>query len=218
MQLHDSVLYFRQSFFHSDELYREFIYRGEEEKLQYRGYGIYMHFPKQDMEREVNVTVMSLKISSDDCSLPDNAEIVSGVYRICVSETLPSPVTVEIKHCVQLLDSDAASTMSFVHSNSEQDPPYQFKVLEGGQFPPNTCYGKIKLSHFSDIGIVEFLKHPLRHTCFYSTNVFKRESVPGEYEVHIVVTEDKPDHNTVGITSLLRWLQNDFISPTFCLF
>ena len=188
---------------YTDGLYRKCIYNGKEVHLHCKEHGIHMHFPQQDMEREVNVTVMSLKISSDECSLPNNAELVSGVYRICVSETLPSPVTIEMQHCVQLSNGDAASTMSFVLSDSEQDPPYQFKVLEGGQFTPNTRYGRIEISHFSNIAIVRFFRRLLRHTpsdLVYCTNVFRRLSVPGKYEVHIVVTKDLADHITVGAT------------------
>ena len=194
--------------FLSDGLYREFIYNGNEIPLRCEDYGISIHFPKQDMVREVRVTVMSLNISCDDCSLPDDAELVSSVYRIKVSEELPSPVLVEIQHCVQLSDSDEASTLSFVHSNSDQDPPYQFRILEGGQFSANSRYGRIKLSHFSDVTVVGFFKRLLSRapSLVYSANVFSKQNNPRRYDVHVVVTKDLPNIITVSCSQLLFYV------------
>ena len=191
--------------FPSDGLYREFLYSGKEIDLRCEDYGINIHFPEQDMTREIRVTVMSLNISSDDVSLPDDAELVSSVYRIKVSEKLPSPVLVEIQHCVQLSDDEQASTLSFVHSNSDQDPLYQFRTLEGGQFSANSRYGKIKLSHFSDVGIGGFFKRLLSRapSTVCSTNVFSKQINPSRYDVHVVVTKDLPNIITVSCSLLL---------------
>jgi hypothetical protein len=180
-------------------LYREFIYTGKEIHLQCEDYGINLHFPEHDMAKEVRVTVMSLNISCDDCSLPDGAELVSSVYRIKVSEQLPSPVLVEIQHCVQLSDSDEASTLRFVHSNSDQDPLYQFKTLEGGEFSAHTRYGKINLSHFSDNAIVCFFKRLLSRLV-YSAHVFSKITSM-QYDVRVVVTKD--------LANIIKYLKED---------
>ena len=169
-------------------LHIEFIYNGKEFHLQCHKYGINLHFPKCDMAREIQVTVIPLNVSCDDCSLPDDAELVSAVYRIEASEQLPSPVVVEIQHCIQLSNKDDTSALSFVRSNSDCDPPYQFKTLQGGQFSVNTRYGGIKLSHFSDIAIVGFFKRLLSRFLVCSTNVFSKLNGPSRYDVHVVVT------------------------------
>jgi hypothetical protein len=141
---------------------------------------------------------MALNIDFDDCLLPDDAEFVSSVYRIKVSGKLQSPVLVEIQHCIQLADSDEASTLSFVQSKCEQALLYQFKTLEGGQFSANTRYGKIKLSHFSDVGIVCFFKRLLSPTLACSTNIFSKQIGPRKYDVHVVVTKDLANIITVS--------------------
>ena len=184
----------------ADGLYRVFTYSGKEIHLKCEDYGINLHFPEHHMAKEVRVTVMSLNISCDDCSLPDGAELVSSVYRIEVSEQLPSPVVVEIQHCVRLSDSDEASRLSFVHSNSDRDPLYQFKTLEGGRFSAHTRYGKIELTHFSYIGIVDFLwsLFNLAPSFVYSTNVFSKQTNPSRYDVHVVVTRNLANIITVS--------------------
>ena len=135
----------------------KFIYDGRELHVLYEEYGIQLHFPKKYMDREISITV-SLKTLDDDYSLPESSDLVSAVYGLCVSGELPTPVTVEIQHCVPIRDSTIASALSFVRSETKHGPPYKLKVIEGGQFKPDTFYGKIDLTHFSIIAIVRFFR------------------------------------------------------------
>ena len=175
----------------------EVMFSGEKVTLQCEEHGIVMHFPEIETKKEIATTVTSLNISSDDCVLPDGAELVSAVYQISVSEALPSPVDVEIQHCVNLSNHDEALSMRFVRSNSEQGPPYQFTVIDGGQFDPLTRYGKIELSTFSNVALV-LLKRLLTPSVVYATNLFWRQTSPGKYKVHVVVTKDLNDTIMVG--------------------
>ena len=183
----------------SGGLHTRLTYSGEEVEFQCEEQGIFIHFPEEkETKEEITTTLTSLNVSSDECVLPDDAELVSAVYQIHVSEALPSPVDVEIQHCVHLSNPDEAFSMSFVSSNAEQDPPYQFTVIDGGQFEPNTRYGKIKLSNFSKFALVRFLKR-LLPPVICVTNVYWRQSGPGKYEVHIVVTKDLKHTITVSV-------------------
>ena len=176
---------------------REVVYSGEEVTLQCEEHGIVMHFPENEMKKEIATTVTSLNISNDDCVLPNGAELASAVYQIRVGEALPSPVDVEIQHCVHLSNHDEALSMTFVRSNSEQGPPYQFTVIDGGQFKPLTRYGKIGLSTFSNVALV-LLKRLLTPPVVYATNLFWRQTSPGKYKVHVVVTKDLNSTIMVG--------------------
>ena len=182
-------------------LHKEVVYSGEEINLQFEEHGLFMHFPESETKTEITTTVKSLNISSDDCVLPDDAELVSAVYQIHVSEALPA-VDMEIQHCVHLSNHDEALSMMFVHSNTKQDPPYHFTVINGGQFEPLTRYGKIKLSSFCKLALVVFLKRLFRPPVIYATNLFRTLTTPGKYEVHVVVTKDLNDTITVGIFSI----------------
>ena len=175
-----------------------FMYDGKEINLQCEGHVIFMHFPENEAKKEIATTVSSLNISSEDCMLPEGAELVSAVYQIRVGEALPSPVDVEIQHCVCLSNHDEALSMRFVRSNSEQGAPYHFTVVDGGQFEPNTRYGKIKLSGFINIASV-FFKRLFTPRVICASNLFWRQTSPGEYKVHVVVTKDLSDTITVGI-------------------
>ena len=177
------------------------IYSGKEVYIHCEEHGIFMHFPEHEMKKEITTTVTSLRSSTEDYVLPDDAELVSGVYQIHASEALQSTVDVEIQHCVCVLHPDEAFSMSFVHSNSNQGPPYQFTLINGGELKPNTRYGKIKLSSFSKFALVRFLKHLLRPPppVICAIHVFSRQISPGKYEVHVVVTKDLKDTITVSI-------------------
>ena len=170
--------------------------------MLYEDYGIRLHFPKKEMDSsEVSVT-MSLNTSGEEYSFPENSELVSEVYRISVSEELPSPVTVEIQHCCQLRDSSGASALSFVRSETKCGPPYQFEVIRGGQFTPNTFYGKIDLTHFSDIAIVRFFKRLLEIS--YVAIVYRKQISPTKYDCHIVVIKNLDRVITVSNNQILR--------------
>ena len=179
----------------------EYIYCGKELDLLYEEYGIRLRFRKKEIDREVSVTV-SLNISGDDYSLPENSELVSAVYRIYVSGELPSPVTVEIQHCCRLRDSNEASALSFVRSETERGPPYQFEVIGGSQFTPNDFYGKIDSTHFSDIAIVRFFKRLLKIS--YVAIVYRKQILPTKYVCHIVVIKNLVGHITVSNNQILN--------------
>ena len=161
-------------YFHSDK----FVYCGEE--LHRTWGGLQLHFPEQDIGTEVDVTVKALSVSRSDLvyDIANDAELVSAVYQIRVSEPLPQAVLVEMQH-----DHDSASSIKFVHSNSKQNPPYQFKVIEGCYFKANTVYAKIEFSHFANVAIAQFDQSPF----IYYTKVFMRQSSLAKYEVHVVV-------------------------------
>ena len=184
-----------------DGLQSVVIYSGLEVHLQWEEHGIFMQFPEHEMKKEITTTVTSLRSSTEEYILPDDAEFVSAVYQIHASEALPITVDIEIQHCVRLSHPDEAFSMDFVHSNSNQDPPYQFTVISGGEFKPNTRYGKIKLSSFSKFALIRYLKHRLRPPppVICATHVFMRQISPGKYEVHVVVTKDLKDTITVSI-------------------
>ena len=197
--------------------YKEFIYTGKELSLSYyEDYGIKITFPEHHIERDIHGLVMCLHIANDDCVLTDDdSKFVSAIYRIETCEVLPSPATMEIQHSVNVQDSETASMMSFVRSHADEDLPYHFVDIPGGQFPLNTRFGKITLSKFSNFGIKlkRFFKRLLSGTSsqphssstqptsiFYCACVFKMYREPILFNVDIVVTQDLAEHITVRLS------------------
>ena len=191
--------------------YKEFIYTGKELSLSYyEDYGIKITFPKHHIEREIHGSVMCLHVANNDCVLADDdSNFVSAIYRIETSEVLPTPATMEIQHCVNIQDSETASMMSFVRSDADEDLPYHFVDIPGGQFPLNTRFGEITLSKFSNFGIIikRFFNRLLSSTSstqptsiFYCACVFKMYREPILFNVDIVVTQDLAEHITVRLS------------------
>ena len=85
---------------------------------------------------------------------PKNTRLVSAVYAISSSHLLNS-LKLEVQHCIDLSDPSLCKYMKFavapVHTSSL---PYQFSIVEGGEFPANSRYGSIERSKFCLLGIV----------------------------------------------------------------
>ena len=76
------------------------------------------------------------------------------MYAISASHLLKS-LKLEVQHCIDLSDPSLCKYMKFavapVHTSSL---PYQFNIVEGGEFPANSHYGSIERSKFCLLGIV----------------------------------------------------------------
>ena len=76
------------------------------------------------------------------------------MYAISASHLLKS-LKLEVQHCIDLSDPSLCKYMKFavapVHTSSL---PYQFSIVEGGEFPANSRYGSIKRSKFCLLGAV----------------------------------------------------------------
>ena len=85
---------------------------------------------------------------------PKNTRLVSAVYAISASHLLNS-LKLEVQHCIDLSDPSLCKYLKFavapVHTSSL---PYQFSIVEGGEFPANSRYGSIERSKFCLLCIV----------------------------------------------------------------
>ena len=112
--------------------------------------GICLNFPAAECQTPVK---MSLKVVSGEYTLPpEGRPLVSSMFKITASDTLPIPVTVQMKHCA-VPDKEN----SLVHVVAHDGPPYHFQPLHGGIFPPGKSYGEIQLTKFSIISIIYWL-------------------------------------------------------------
>ena len=76
------------------------------------------------------------------------------MYAISASHLLKS-LKLEVQHCIDLSDPSLCKYLKFVvapvHTSSL---PYQFCIVEGGEFPANGRYGSIERSKFCLLGAV----------------------------------------------------------------
>ena len=131
-------------------LYSEFslAYTGIETEVCWKKAGIGLFLPKAELGKEINFTV---RVISEDYVLPaehKNMVLVSAMYHITASETLPEPVRVRMQHCTKV---ENENELQFMVAHGE--PPFHFTPLPGGVFPPGKCYGEIELDKFSILSL-----------------------------------------------------------------
>ena len=81
---------------------------------------------------------------------PENTVLVSAVYSVSVSKPLLNSLTLEIQHCVDLRGQPGLSQyLKFAIAPADTPSlPYQFRIIEGGEFSSNSRYGSIQRKEF----------------------------------------------------------------------
>ena len=137
-------------------------------KVFYESSGISLSIPTAVCEKPVGISV---EVVHDDYILPSgykNMPVVSDLYRITATDTLPVPVTVRMEHCGVVEEKN-----SLVHIIAHGSPPYQFKLLYGGSFPLHRSYAEVQMKKFS---ILAILAHKLGWRMSLSVQVFYQKS------------------------------------------
>ena len=121
--------------------------------LEWEEYGLRIQVPKGATSTPCDIAIKA--IVAGQFEFPEGTDLVSAVYAISVSKKLTQPVILEMQHCVAISSEEQGQFLSFVRAKCNQpDLPYQFKLLDGGSFPPRSDYGKISCSHFSLVATV----------------------------------------------------------------
>ena len=122
----------------------------------WEGHGFKLHIPADALKPNTPTLTMSIQASlSGQFQLPDDTELVSGVYWVACPQRFYQPVTMEVQHCAYLEHPDQLSSLFFITARCNQETlPYQFQKLPGGVFSTDSSYCAIELSHFSGVGVV----------------------------------------------------------------
>ena len=193
-----------------------FTYTGRAQSFIWRRFGFKMHFPDHALPSGVNECWLHIKASlSGQFTLPEDTEVVSGIYWIASPYKFEKFVTLEIQHCVtnpELLLH--ASSLTFIVAKcTQEDLPYQFKILDGGVFSSNSRYGSIKLTHFSGLGtafrslrrpslIQRLSRRPRQHESdakSYCARLYYSSSGIHSWEVYFAIMWNLELHITVSI-------------------
>ena len=85
-------------------------------------------------------------ILSGPFNVPDGAVLVSVVYDIMIDENFKKLITVEIEHCVDVLDESTAGKMFFATAKADlTEKSFEICTIDDGIFPLSSTYGSIKL-------------------------------------------------------------------------
>ena len=115
-------------------------------------FGIKIHIPSNStLEPNMTLTVGVGNIGN--FIFPKHLTIVSSNYYIKVSSELMQPVTVEIEHCVDLVDKHQSSKLTFGNADTGKIPPYSYNNIHNGSFAITQSSGNITLLSFSFLAI-----------------------------------------------------------------
>jgi hypothetical protein len=144
-------------------------------------YGFKVHIPAGAINAEP-VTLCIKASLSGDYQLPDDGNLVSGVYWLSLHPPVKrfhKKVTISIQHCASVGDS----ALSFITAKCTEEPPYTFKSLPAKIFSESK-EGTIEVDHFSSLAI-KGRKHSISDYAFCTFYIQKQLNI---YEAHITVT------------------------------
>ena len=129
---------------------------GSSLSYHWKGHGFKLHIPADALDPTDPPLDLTITASlSGSFQFPDNQNLVSGVYWIAFPKRFLNTVTVEVQHCALVEHPDQLTSLSFVTAKcTQKELPYNFRPLNGGEFSRDSCYGTIKMSHFSAVAVV----------------------------------------------------------------
>ena len=105
-------------------------------------YGYKVVIPKFTPQEKSPVTVST--ILSGPFTLPEGAVLVSAVYDILIDKSLKDPVTIDIQHCVDVLDESVIGKISFAIAKADlTKKAFVVQRISGGTFTSGSAYGSI---------------------------------------------------------------------------
>ena len=120
----------------------------------WKDHGLKLEIPEDALESNTP-QAMSIQASlSGHYQLPDNMELVSGVYWFIFPGKFSQPVILELQHCASLdLPKDMLSLAFVSACNKPNTLHHEFQPLPWGAFPTESRYALIELSEVSGMGI-----------------------------------------------------------------
>ena len=182
-----------------------FTYTGKAQSFNWRRFGFKIHFPDHALPPGGNECQLHIKASLwGQFQFPEDTECVSGIYWLASPHTFAKPVTVEFQHCITKPEHlQHPSNLTFIVAKcTQEDLPYQFKILVGGVFSPSSRYGSLKLAQFSGVEIAfqsVMQWFGLKNARSYCARLYYSRVGAYSWEVNFAITWDLELHITVSI-------------------
>ena len=161
-------------------------------------HGLRLYIPADALDASTPTLTMKIQASlSGQFKLPDDMELVSGVYWISFpSEELKQPITLELQHCAHLEQTEQ-TRLSFVTSKSKG-------VGEGGAggavAPPHLKAGGLSPSSSSHATYIPFLTRPSSSQLAPTPLKSNQETLPYKFEpLDGGVFSSKNDYGSIQI-------------------
>ena len=133
-----------------------FLIQGDKPQLMnWEEYGLRIGVEEGSLLSSETVEAAVVALVGGQFEFPPNTVLVSAVYAVSLSKPLLKRLKLEIQHCVDLTGRpDLAQYLKFaIAPVSTPSLPYQFSIVEGGEFSSNSWYGSIKREKFCLVSI-----------------------------------------------------------------
>ena len=128
-----------------------FLIQGDKPQLMnWEKYGLRIGVQEESLSSSETVEAAVVALVGGQFQFPPNTVLVSAVYAVSLSKPLLKRLKLEIQHCVDLTGRpDLAQYLKFAIAHvSTPSLPYQFSIVEGGEFSSNSGYGSIQRNKF----------------------------------------------------------------------
>ena len=118
--------------------------------MNWEKYGLRIGVQEESLSSSETVEAVAVALVGGQFHFPPNTVLVSAVYAVSLSKPLLKRLKLEIQHCVDLTGRpDLAQYLKFaIAPVSTPSLPYQFSIVEGGEFSSNGGYGSIQRKRF----------------------------------------------------------------------
>ncbi|XP_019859507.1 PREDICTED: uncharacterized protein LOC109587727 [Amphimedon queenslandica] len=171
------------------------IHGGSIQSVHWEEYGIRITIPQGAVLPSDTVQITIAALVGGDFIFPEDTELVSAVYAISLSKSFAKPVKLEIQHCVSIETVSHCKYLSFATAPSDK-APYQFKLVNGGNFVPNGGYGSIYVSEFCLWSLIQYVRTSISYLSSltnksYYGQVMREERRPGrEWLIKFLLCKD----------------------------
>ena len=128
-----------------------FLIQGDKPQLMnWEKYGLRIGVQEDSLSSSETVEAAVVALVGGQFQFPPNTVLVSAVYAVSLSKPLLKRLKLEIQHCVDLTGRpDLSCYLKFaIAPMSTPSLPYQFSIVEGGEFSSNSGYGSIQRNKF----------------------------------------------------------------------
>ena len=128
-----------------------FLIQGDKPQLMnWEKFGLRIGVQEASLSSTDTVEAAVVALVGGQFQFPPNTVLVSAVYAVSLSKPLLKRLILEIQHCVDLTGRPALSRhLKFaIAPVSTPSLPYQFSIVEGGEFSSNSWYGSIQRKEF----------------------------------------------------------------------
>ena len=134
-----------------------------EQSFDWRECGFSLHVPEGALLGTETCAVAVKALVAGNFKLPENTQLISGLYAISAAREFRKPVQTTIQHCLNVERKDQISRMYFIKAHqTHKGQPYIFQLEKGGDFEVGSQYCSFWQCSFSNLGVVlENQLHPV---------------------------------------------------------